>query len=331
MITSRLHFFLRSIVIAFSSPFILSNCLVSVSFTDLATPFQIIAEKTQSMPMSQRVAAIESYFQEARPGLYHATQSSSRYRRIARALQDFPAIRKRYDEVVRNFPTNLRVSVQHFRHVFPNFEPPMPIILAHDLGERDGGSARIGGRKVMIFGADLIAKYHDEATIRPFIDHELFHLEHARYFADCDQLWCPLWQEGLATDAASTMNPGATDHQLILDIPRPIRAESDANWNDALCRVSNAFDSDDPQAISDAFLGSRHPVGLPPRYGYYVGFRIAMVAQREVPIQSLVHLNDEAARPVVRRALISLIKSANAPCGPPSRAAKITHSNPRAA
>ena len=84
---------------------------------------------------------------------------------------------------------------------------------------RDGGSDYVGGQKVMLFGADVIAKIHNDESLQPFLEHELFHLEHARHFADCDQLWCPLWQEGLATYAASAMTPGASDHQLLLDQP----------------------------------------------------------------------------------------------------------------
>jgi hypothetical protein len=56
-----------------------------------------------------------------------------------------------------------------------------------------------------------------------------------RHFEDCDQLWCSLWQEGLATYAAAVLTPDASDHQLILDVPHPIRYDTDSHWADALC------------------------------------------------------------------------------------------------
>src|SRR5690606_13539194 len=145
---------------------------------------------------------------------------------------------------VRDFPTALKSAVAHFRTVFPGFTSPLPIFLYHSLGQRDGGSAYLdpGRRHVMLFCADLIATYHADDSLHPFLDHELFHLEHAHAFGGCDQFWCPLWQEGLAVDAAAAMTPGATDHQLLLDIPTKIRAPTDARWAEALCFVSTHFD-----------------------------------------------------------------------------------------
>ena len=54
--------------------------------------------------------------------------------------------------------------------------------------------------------------------------HELFHLYHSRAFEGCDAVWCGLWREGLAVHVAAELNPGASDAELVLTMPVPLRA-----------------------------------------------------------------------------------------------------------
>ena len=165
-----------------------------------------------------------------------------------------------------------------------------------------------------------------------FMEHELFHLEHARHFEDCDQLWCVLWVEGLATFAASTMTPGATDHQLLLDLPTPIRPATEAHWGEALCWIATRFEVTDDSDLSTAFLGNEQASGFPSRFGYYVGLRVAAeAAGAKGGLAAVSRLNDEQARPVVARALGVLMKGAHAPCEAPKAIGPITHAAPRPA
>ena len=304
-----------------------------VSFTSYAAQFDEFEARTEGMPSDKRVAEFLSTFNALVPGLYDEKDPARLASRVDKALTNFPAIRPAYRDVEREFPQTLESAIASFRKVFPDFVPPLPIYLVHSLGIRDGGADFVNGKKVMMFGADVIARIHNDDSLQPFMDHELFHLEHARHFDDCDQLWCPLWQEGLATFAASVMNPGATDHQLLLDKPTPIRAGTDPHWGDALCWVATRFDATDDQNISQGFMGGEHPEGLPSRFGYYVGLRVAAEAARVNAggLPGLARLSDEQARPVVARALGSLIKAAHAPCKAPAAVGPITHQAPRPA
>jgi hypothetical protein len=302
-----------------------------VTFTSYAPQFDRFEARTEGMPAEQRVAEFRKTFEALAPGLYQDKDEARLERRITKALTEFPSIRPAYRVVEHRFPGALRTAVQHFRQFFPDFVPPMPIYLVHSLGTRDGGSDHIGERKVMLFGADMIARYHNDDSLQPFMSHELFHLEHARHFADCDQLWCLLWQEGLATFAASKMTPGATDHQLLLDRPAPIRAPTDARWGQALCWIATRFDTTDEKDIRAAFLASAQPPDLPSRFGYYVGLRVATEVARTSDLPAMARLSDEEARPVVATALGKLITTAHAPCQPPPATAPITHANPNPA
>jgi hypothetical protein len=309
---------------------LLTSAAPRLGYTDLATPFERVAIATAGKPEAARIAAIRSKLDALLPGVYPPDSHTDRS--IARALAGFPAQQADYDRVIHDFPGALKSAVAHFRTVFPGFTSPLPIVLYHSLGQRDGGSAYLdpGRRHVMFFGADMIAKYHADDSLQPFLDHELFHLEHARTFADCDQFWCPLWQEGLAVDAAAAMTPGATDHQLLLDIPTGIRAPTDARWATALCFVSTHFDDTSDTVTGQALMGGgTPPSGLPDRFGYYVGYRLAQATGRSVP--SLARLDHQAARRLLRATLIQLMKQANAHCAPPPADAAITNHSPRAA
>jgi len=207
--------------------------------------------------MAERIKVFRSTFDKLCPGLYADADQSRLDGRIEGALTGFPSIRPTYDEIERKFPEALASAMKEFRGTFSDFTPSMPIYLIHSLGTRDGGTDLVAGRMVMLFGADEIAQFHWDESLQPFLVHELFHIEHIRHFADCDQLWCSLWQEGLATYTASVLMPDASDHQLILDVPHPIRQETDAHWQDALCWTAEHFDSTNPSEISAASLGVR--------------------------------------------------------------------------
>ena len=295
-----------------------------VTFTSYTRQFDTFAAATEQMPREQRVAAFRAKFDSLMPGLYTASDPARLDRRIARALEEFPSLRPSYHEVERNFPVAFATAASRFRAVFPDFVSPLPIYLVHELGVRDGGSDYVDGRKVMLFGADVIAKIHNDDSLQPFLTHELFHLEHGRHFADCNQLWCLLWQEGLATYAASAITPDATDHQLLLDQPTAIRPAVDAHWNEALCLVAGKFEATDDDTLGAAFSSSSHPPGLPARFGYYVGLKVATEAARIRTLPQLSRLDNSQARPVVVAALTDLITKAHAACPPPSATAAAT-------
>ena len=307
-------------------------------YRSFAADFERVADSTNGLPMAERIRVFRSTFDKLYPGLYADADQSRLDGRIEKALTELPAIRSKYDEVEHKFPEALGSAMKEFRGKFPEFTPPMPIYLIHSLGTRDGGTDLVAGRMVMLFGADEIAQLHWDESLQPFIVHELFHIEHIQHFADCDQLWCSLWQEGLATYAASALTPNASDHQLILDVPHPIREDTDAHWPDALCWTAEHFDSTNPSEISAAFTGGPKPYTfskddrlgpLPSRFGYYIGLRVATQAAKDRSLSELDHMDNQGARPVVARALTELMQASHLSCPLPAKQGSITHAAPR--
>jgi hypothetical protein len=285
-----------------------------VRYFDYAADFDRVEARTEGMPDDARLFEFHREFDRLRPGLYSSSDHHLD-RKILRSLEDFPALRPAYRSAEKRFGPALSKAVGRFRRIFPAFSPPLPIILAHELGARDGGTDFVAGKKVMLFGADVIARLHNDASLQPFLEHELFHLEHARHFADCDQFWCLLWQEGLATYAASRMTPDASDHQLLLDLPVPLREATEKRWKEALCLVDAEFDGTDEAKIAAAFTGGEDSASLlPRRFGYYIGYRLAIEAARQRSLAHLARLDDEHARPVVAKALADLMSHSNVTC-----------------
>jgi hypothetical protein len=265
----------------------------------LTRQFADFADATRLLPEAERVRRFRAEFGRLFPGFYTPRNglSDAEYdARLVRALQRFPERRADYERVEREFPAAYAAGMRKFRARFPDFRPASSVYLLHSLGEMDGGTRTIGGRNYLIFGADVIARVHGPKTFEPFLDHELFHVQNGRSFADCEPLWCSLWTEGLATYAAWVMNPGATDRQLLLELPRPMRPEVEADWRRAFCLIHARRNSEAPADYRMFFTGAAAPDGLPPRYGYYVGLKLMKRSGRGHDLARLARLDQLAAR-----------------------------------
>lgn len=283
-------------------------------YRSLTGEFVRFYDATRAMPEAERVARFRKTFDALFPGFYRPSEgmTDAQYdANVARALKTFPEIRARYEQVERDFPRAYATGIRHFRAQFPGFRPTLPVWFLHSLGQMDGGTRTIGGRNVMIFGADVIARIHDSNDIGPFLDHEMFHVENAQWFGDCDAMWCSLWQEGLATYAASVMNPGADDHLLMLDRPAPIRAKVDADWKNALCQTQRDLTSTDQKVYGQYFYSRDDPARVyPARWGYYVGYRIMQRLGKGRTLRDLDHLGNAAAKVVLTNELQAMIREA---------------------
>ena len=281
-------------------------------YTDLTADFARFVDKTAGMEEAARVALFHMQMDPLLPGFYAPRfgMTAAQYdAHIARALQGFPELRKRYEQVQRDFPAAFDAGIQHFRKEFPGFTPNVPVYLLHSVGEMDGGTRELGGKNYLIFGADVIAQLHEMRALTAFLDHELFHVENGKYFTDCEQVWCPLWAEGLETYAAKVMNPGADDRQLLLTSPKPIRAAVDANWPAALCFTRSRLFSAESADMEALFVGGSSAKEFPARFGYYVGLRV-IEELGEYKLPELARMPPERAKAALTASLDRLIHKA---------------------
>ena len=282
-------------------------------FVDLTADFARIADATDGMEEAARIARVRTQMDALLPGFYAPRDSITPARfdaRVAKALRDFDSLRPRYEQVRREFPAAFDAGIEHFRKVFPDSVPNLPVYLVHSLGEMDGGLRNLGGQTYLIFGADVIARLHDRGTITPLLNHELFHVENGKYFADCGEVWCALWVEGLATYAAKVMNPGADDRQLLLTTPRPIRSAVDASWPAAACFTRERLSSSAEEELQVMFAGGPAVGEFPRRFGYYVGLRAIEESAGAHELPDLAKMGPEQAKSVLTAGLDGLIQNA---------------------
>ncbi len=292
-------------------------------YHSLTREFARFADRTATMPQERRVTLVKRRFNASLPGFYEPAdgQSPGEFdRQVAAALGKFPALRPQYEQAEREFPAAYTAGIAHFRTQFPDFRPDIPIWLIHSLGRMDGGTRELRGKTVLIFGADMIARLHHDGTVGVLFDHELYHVENRRSFKDCDadaQVWCAMWEEGGAVYATSVMNPGASDHQLMLDFLEPIRGAIDAKWREALCKVSRDQDKTDHATYAGYFMGSTKPQPFPQRWGYYLGYRMMQRLGQRYTLAQIDHFDTAAAHRLFTAELAAMIAEAGGCPTPP--------------
>jgi len=272
--------------------------------TDLTGAYVAFFDRTQDLTTDARVAAFKADVGAQFPGFYDATRMAeiagmtpAQYDdEIARSFTNFSLRREAFTRTAASFQSMLRPAIESFVGTFDDFRNVGHIALLHSLGEIDGGTRDLSGQSWLVFGADVMARLYPPGSERPFFHHELFHVYNAQFFGDCEPLWCALWMEGLAVYVSEQLNPGATDAELLLTSPAPIRAAVDANLAHAVCAISARLDSTVEKEYASFFYGSSSFEELPPRSGYYIGHLAAKQAGKRHSLSALAHFNQAQAR-----------------------------------
>jgi hypothetical protein len=277
----------------------------SLELVDYTDDFAQLWDRTRQLDEAGRIAAFKAYFEPLIPGFYsherHGFEQARYDAYFARALEDFPNQRAATAEMSRRFASIFEPARRSFEREFGPMTGFRPIILVNGMGEFDGGMRTLAGKGYLMFGTDLMARAYADRDPRPFLHHELFHLYHSRTFRDCPKVWCNLWNEGLATYVSHRLNPKATDHELLLESPEPLRPAVDRNRREAVCTVLQRLESEEDNKTM--FSSRRLNERLPGRFGYYVGYLVAAEAGKKRSLVELARLPDETVRPLVEATL----------------------------
>jgi hypothetical protein len=184
--------------------------------------------------------------------------------------------------------------IARFSRSFPDFHCDFPIYLMISLGHMDGAGRVVGASRALVLGVEVIDRIETPAQIPVFFEHELFHRYNYRVAGFSDDpgdrqpIWRTLWAEGLATYVSAELNP---DHPLsdAMIFP-PDLAERAAPEIGQLARALRDNDAPNPSLYAEYFEAGRPEGGIPPRAGYYVGYRVAFLAARSYSLYQLAHL-----------------------------------------
>ncbi len=300
----------KTLTLALAAVAILAASLPrSPAITDLTGDYTRFFDATQNMPQAERVRRFKALMTTRFPGFYDGKRAGGSQvgydGRITKSFAQFPSIRAKFVASAAALGPQLASAQAAFRRTFTDAGALPPTYLVHSLGEMDGGTREIGGKTVLVFGADVIALAHRAGSNeRPFFEHEIFHTYHEPRLGECKPLWCSVWAEGLATYVAARLNPGATDDELLLT--GGMRQAVEANRTASICAVRVRALSENDEDYSALFTGSHHLPGFHDRIGYYVGYLVAKRIGDGHPLSEPANWKAQTARPRVLAALTEL-------------------------
>jgi hypothetical protein len=279
---------------------------------DLTDDFARIWDETAQLPDAERPAAFKAAFAKIFPGFYDEKRfdvPTAKYdERLLKRLKEYPPKREGIQRVATNFAQVFAPARKSFEAEFGSMADYPPIYLVNSLGEFDGGTRELPEGVRLLFGADVIDQLYKTTPIQPFFHHELFHIVHHASFPDCEPIWCGLWGEGLAVYVASRLNPGASDASLLLTFPVPLRPAVEGHKQEAICAVRARLNSTDSKDYGPLFTGGGEGLSanLPPRFAYYVGYRVAEDIGRNRSLKELAALSQAQVKPLIEASLAKM-------------------------
>lgn len=278
-----------------------------LELVDLTGEFAEVQAANASKSPAEQALAIRAHFAKRLPGFYEPARFGDEAAKwepmFARNVANFPKQREATAAAASRFKQMFPAAVASFEATFGLVPYKQPVYLLVSTGEFDGATRNLPQGEVLLFGADMIAAYHAKNDVTAFFHHELFHIYHSPRFSNCDQLWCSLWTEGLATHVAATLNPKATDAELLLSIPQPIRPEVEADRKPAVCATLSRLDSTKSEDQRALFSFQRLGPGIPPRAGYLIGQWVAADLGKSRSLKELAELDGQPLRAEVEASL----------------------------
>lgn len=283
---------------------------VPIVIQDLTHEFIDFYDSTEALDMPARIQAFEEQVAIKFPEFYIQDGMNTRTRHAWYALgfSMFPELREEFEAKSASFAGEIEPIITRFANYFPDYEQSRPIMMVNSLGLFRARARSFKGREYMMFGVDGMAAFHDWDDQAPFIHHELFHLYHEDRFDNCQELWCFLWTEGLASLVSHELNPGADYQELMLDNPVGSLARVDKNLAVALSSLEDELEVKNSQLYGSLFLEGDAANAFPERYGYYLGYRIAREAALHHDIRDLAEIDATIAKPIVLKAYSTLLE-----------------------
>ncbi len=297
-----------------------SGSAASLTVVDATPSFWNFWDAAQDLPEAERVGRFRGSVVAAHPELFTADVLSGTPLAgnpppakgdeiIARYLRDVVPYIPRMRAISRTIQNRFHEYAADFTGTFPDFAPKTPVFFTVSLFSFDGATRNVGGHTALLFGIDGIARFHaPDTNLKVLFDHELFHQYHDQIAPgsnDDDQpLWMSLWEEGLATYVSQRMNPHSTESDALMS---QTLAAASRPLLPALAREMLAnLDSRDRAEYAAFFYSRNGRPDLPPRCGYFLGYRVAKALDKNLALPALARLQGPELKTAIRAALVKM-------------------------
>ena len=269
---------------------------------NLADDFYTLYQSSKTLTAENRAEQFSQHFTSQFAPFYSDKS-------FVKAIESFSGIEEVYFSKNRRLSKELNSSLESFIATFPDFKSETPIYILHSLGRFNGATRELNGKTYLMFGVDLMAKYHTWKNDTPFFHHELFHVYHEKLFQCKDELWCSIWTEGLATYVSHKLTPSASDDELMLNIPSNLVKKIRARHLDSFVDLKKKFYSKKTEIYSSFFNFAKDETKLPYRRGYYLGYILAKEIGKNYSLEQLAKMDKKTVESLLLKELDLLIKA----------------------
>ncbi|TMP41592.1 MULTISPECIES: DUF5700 domain-containing putative Zn-dependent protease [unclassified Pseudoalteromonas] len=269
---------------------------------NLADDFYTLYQSSKTLTAENRAEQFSQHFTSQFAPFYSDKS-------FVKAIEGFSGIEEVYFSKNRRLSKELNSSMESFIATFPDFKSEIPIYILHSLGRFNGATRELNGKTYLMFGVDLMAKYHTWKNDTPFFHHELFHVYHEKLFQCKDELWCSIWTEGLATYVSHKLTPSASDDELMLNIPSNLVKKIRARHLDSFVDLKKKFYSKKTEIYSSFFNFAKDETKLPYRRGYYLGYILAKEIGKNYSLEQLAKMDKKTVESLLLKELDLLIKA----------------------
>jgi hypothetical protein len=271
---------------------------------DATAALSQIADSTAGQPPAAQIAAFRRGIIEVWPDLYRPEVIGIDDPALVdgQILKSLEAARREGErtELKQLLRAHIAAATTAFG-VFKDFSCNFPIYFADMLGALDGAGRVIAGQPAMVLGLDALERERTKISLAVFFTHEFFHRYHfqAAGFSDDledrQEIWRNLWAEGLATYVSEVLTRGATQQQALM-LPSDLAQRGAPLLGRMASELLAGFDSMDKPLFQTYFTygSAAGRGGIPPRAGYYVGYRVARELAHHYSLNQLAHLKGDA-------------------------------------
>lgn len=277
-----------------------------VELVNLVPEYDAFAAAIAPLPDITPGPALRAHFAPVIPGYYATARNPEIDGYIEQSLAAWPEKREAVLAVADRFEREFAPALVAFEKEFGTLPGAHKVWLVNSLGEFDGAVRNLEQGPALMFGADVIERIHGDNRLGPLFVHEFFHGYHGMNWDGCDELACNLWTEGLAVHVARSLYPDASEGELLLVIPEPIKAKVDADLPGAACAVHALLDDTSSDAYRQMFSFGTPPSGFPPRFGYYVGSLVAAKLGETRSLKELASMDSATLRPLIAQTLAEM-------------------------